>query len=110
MSLDNYDKVNYCLTGARNFCVALRALLRLEILFVCRAGSNTARLLGIRIVDAYCAVPTDLLYCLWGSVVDWPTWEYVLRGPTDACSDRWAMKDFIHGLRTLGILGSGTPL
>ena len=75
-----------------------------------RAASNTARFLGIRIVDACYAVPTDLLHCLWGSVVDWPAWEYVPRGQTDACSDRWAMRDFIPGMRTLGILGSGTPL
>ena len=52
---------------------------------MCRAESNTARLLGIQIVDACCAVPTNLLYCLRGSVVDWPVWEYVPRGPTDAC-------------------------
>ena len=84
----------YCLTGARNCSVTLCVLLRLEISFMCRAGSNTARFLGIRIVDAYCAVPTDLLYCLRGSLIDWPAWEYVLRGPTDACSDRWAMRDF----------------
>ena len=90
--------------------MTLHALLRLEIQFVCRAGSNTARLLEIRVVDAYCAVPTDLLHCLRGSVVDWPAWEYVPRDPTDACSDRWAVRDFIPGLGTLGILGSGTPL
>ena len=93
------------------YCMVKNAvLLRLEILFVCWAGSNTARFLGIRIVDANCAVPTDILYCLQGSVVDYPAWEYIPHGPTDACSGRWAMRDFIPGLRTLEILGSGTPL
>ena len=68
--------------------MTLRALLCLGIPFVYRAASNTARFLGILIVDACCAVPMDLLYCLRGSEVDRPAWEYVPRGPTDACSDR----------------------
>ena len=74
--------------GARNCRVTLRVLLRLEIPFVCRAASNTAWFLEIRIVDAYCAIPTGLLYCLQGSVVNRPAWEYVPRGPTTVCSDR----------------------
>ena len=53
------------------------------------------------------------VYCIASGAylaVDWPAWEYVPRGPMDAWSDRWAMRDFMPSLWTLGILGSGTPL
>ena len=96
--------------GACNFSVTLRVLLCLGIPFVHRDTSNTAQFLGILVVDACCAVPRDLLYCLRDSEVDWPAWEHVPRGSTVACSDRCAMRDFVPSLWTLGILWSGTPL
>ena len=94
--------------GARNCTATLRVLLRRTTLFTPRAHLNTAWFLGYWIVPTYCAVPMDLLYFLQGPADDWVAWEYVPRGPTDACSDRWAMRDFVPSLQTLGILGSGT--
>ena len=104
MSLYNYERVNYCLTGAHTCSVTLRALLRLVALLVLRVYLNTARLLGILIVDTYCAVLTNLLYCLKDAVLDGATWECVPFCSTDACSVRWTMQDFIPGLRTFWIL------
>ena len=70
-----YDRVNYCIVGARDKCVTLRVIRM--ILFGRRAHPNTAQFLGFRIVVAYCAVPADLLNCLQDPVDSRATQEYV---------------------------------
>ena len=63
-------RVNYCLTGARNCTVTLRALLCRTTSFTHQAYLNTTWFLGYWTVPAYCDVPTDLLHCLLGPVDD----------------------------------------